>query len=160
MQGYDLSQLSILLVEKEINMRRLYRSVLRALGIRNVLVEGNVDQAYESVKNMKPDIMITDWTPDFDGLALTKRLRHERSAIKVIPIVIMSAYSEVTRIEMARDTGANQFLVKPFTAAGLYERIRATIEDEVRFVSVKKYKGPCRRRRVIELKGEDRRASA
>ena len=160
MKSYDLSRLRVLLVEQDYFMRMLYRSLLRALGIGNVDVEGGTDQAFDLCRSMKPDIVISDWGPNFDGLGLTKRIRGEGNAVKFMPVIIMSAYTEVERIECARDAGSNRFLAKPFSATTLYERIGATIEDEAPFVATGTYIGPSRRRRRGPFAGNDRRAQA
>ena len=159
MKYYDLSRLRILLLEEEYNMRMLYRSILKALGIQTVYVEGNVDQGFKTITSVNPDIVITDWTPRFDGLELITRLRNSTGKTQLLPIMVISAYSELSRIVTARDCGANQFLVKPLSAAGLYDRIGAAIEDEQQFVLSETYNGPCRRRRTVEYEGDDRRAS-
>ena len=159
MRNYDISRLRILLVEEEHYMRNLYRSVLKALGIDTIYTEGNIDRGFEVCRSESPDIVITDWKPNFDGLNLTMRIRNEESKINLTPVIVISAYSEFDRIAAARDNGANQFLVKPFNAARLYERIGATIEDEQQFILDDAYRGPCRRRRTLEFEGDDRRAS-
>jgi DNA-binding response OmpR family regulator len=160
MRNYDISRLRILLVEEAYHMRMLYRSLLKAFGIDTLFMEGNIDRGFEVCQSMNPDILITDWTPNFDGLNLTTRIRNEEGKINLTPVIVISAYSEFDRIAAARDNGANQFLVKPFNAVRLYERIRATIEDEQQFILDDAYRGPCRRRRTIEFDGDDRRANA
>jgi DNA-binding response OmpR family regulator len=159
MRHYDISRLRILLVEEEHYMRNLYRSVLKALGIDTIYTEGNLDRGFEVCMSTHPDIVITDWKPTFDGLNLTTRIRNEEGKINLTPVIVISAYSEFDRIAAARDNGANQFLVKPFNAAKLYERIGATIEDEQQFILDDAYRGPCRRRRTTDFEGDDRRAS-
>ncbi len=158
MECYDLSRLRIFLLEEEYNMRMLYRSILKALGIETVYVEGKIDQGFQTIVSVSPDIVITDWTPQLDGLELVERLRNNTGKTQPIPIIVISAYSELNRIVTARDRGANQFLVKPLSATGLYDRILATIEDEQQFVLDENYKGPCRRRRTVDYEGDERRA--
>ena len=57
----------------------------------------------------------------------------------------------------ARDAGVNEFVVKPFSAQGLFTRIQAVIEKPRPFVKVSGYFGPDRRRRRRPFEGEERR---
>jgi DNA-binding response OmpR family regulator len=64
-----------------------------------------------------------------------------------VPVILMTGYSQKKRVLMARDSGITEFLVKPFTAKALYQRIEILIEKPRLFVKSNAYFGPDRRRK-------------
>ena len=95
-----------------------------------------------------------------DGLEFTRKVRLSRESPNVFtPIIMVSGHSERGRIIAARDTGVNEFVVKPISAQSLFDRIQAVIERPRPFVRVKRYFGPDRRRKTVEHGGEERRVA-
>ena len=93
-----------------------------------------------------------------DGLELTKLIRGNESNNRYAPIIMITAFSEIARVTLARDAGVNEILVKPIAATTLFTRIRAVIERPRLFVEAESYFGPDRRRRQDpNYKSEDRR---
>lgn len=73
---------------------------------------------------------------------------------------MLSAHSEIERVVTARDSGVNEFLIKPFTASGLFSRIQSVLERPRYFIQTDAYWGPDRRRHDIgSPTGQDRRNS-
>ena len=75
MKSYDLSNVSVLVVEKHSHMRTILRQVLRQFGIANVFDAATPPVGFQRYKDSYPDIVILDWAPDFDGLALVTKIR-------------------------------------------------------------------------------------
>ena len=148
MAAYNLSALAILIADKNLNMRRLLRGILRELNIR-LVTEADTPEAALALLTVKPfDIAFIEWAPDFDGTAAIHKLRRDPKALsRYIPMIVNSAYSEVQNVIAARDNGATQFLVKPFTAKMIYSHLQAAVETQLSFIQTKIFVGPDRRRK-------------
>ncbi len=150
--AYDFSKLNILLVEDNQYMRGLLRELLRGLGVRaECLVDvSNGVAALETMKEFPADLIITDWKmAPMDGLTLTRKIRtDDDSPNPFIPIILCTGFTELEKVEQARDSGVTEVLAKPIDAKTLYERIRSIIENPRPFTKSDDYIGPDRRRRT------------
>ncbi len=147
-----LEKLSILLVEDLDPMKKLISSVLGTMGVGNIFTASDGEHGFNMFCNKNPDIVLTDWhmLPE-SGIDLAKKIRtHSRSPNKMVPIIMMTGYSAMPRVSEARDFGVTEFLVKPFSAADLSQRIVYTIQKPRDFVDASLYFGPDRRRRIID----------
>ena len=147
-KSYDLSNLAVLIADKNMQMRRLMRSVVREMNIRMVTEASATEETYGLLAGKPFDIAFIEWSPDFDGIAIVRQLRRDiKAASRYVPVVVMSAYTEMQHVIDARDAGSNEFLAKPFTARLIYSRIQALIENHRPFIKCKVYFGPDRRRK-------------
>ncbi len=158
---YDLSNVKILVVEDNRHMRQLLLAVLRALGIRSTREAGDGSEGLGQLSEFLPDLVICDWEmPGLDGPGFVKMVRQGAdSANPFVPIIMLTGHADASRVLIARDLGANEFLVKPMSPQALYTRIMRIIEEPRMFVNNGGYFGPCRRRRQIPWSGVDRRKS-
>jgi len=149
---YKLSTVSVLLVEDMQPMRVLLKSVLDIMGFKNVHIASNGEQAFEMFCEHKPDIVITDWMMDnMSGMELITLIRQDdRSPDPFVPVILMTGYSNQSRVELARDSGMTEFLAKPFKAKDLCARIVQIIEKPRQFIKNEHFFGPDRRRRKDE----------
>lgn len=158
MKSYDLSSVSVLIVEQHPQMRTLLRQIMRQFGVGNTFDANDPETGFERFIGTSPDIVFIDWTPEFDGLTLTKRIRAgEKSANPWTAIIICTAYTEKHHIIEARDAGTTEFLAKPVSAKSIYSRIVSVIDDPRPFVRGGTFNGPDRRRKEIPYPGEERR---
>ncbi len=158
MQGYVLTELRVLVVEKQLFMRRLLGDVMRQLGIRNVVKVANIREGVEVVSKHDFDLVLLDWAPDMDAVKFLSVVRSaEASRNPFIPVIVITAYSEHKRVCEARDAGMTEYLVKPISAQALYARIKATIERHRKFIKTGSFFGPDRRRRDDAPPGGERR---
>ena len=158
--GYDFSALKVLVVDDSFHMRELVRSFLEGFGIKDVIVSSDADEAYEIVVNTDPDLIITDWNmAPTTGLEFVQRLRKGNVPNRFVPIIMLTGYTEMKRVEEARDAGINSFLAKPISAASLYKRLVTSVQDKRQYVESKAgYFGPDRRSvRRGDFRGKDRR---
>ena len=146
--AYDLSDLSALLVDDSLHMRRILRMLLHGLGLRNVIEAEDGAAALELFSQTGPDLIITDWVmPVFDGLELTRSVRNQKTSINpYVPIIMVTGFAERSRVIQARDAGINEFLVKPISAKELYLRIESCVSEPRPFVKTQTFFGPDRRR--------------
>lgn len=146
--SYDFSRLSVLIVDDSTHMRRLLREILYGFQIRNVREFETVKAATASFYEFPYDLALIDWLMEpVDGLDLVKWIRtSSTSPDPYLPIIMVSAFSEVRRVEAARDAGVNEFLVKPLSPSSLYNKISALVDSPRPFVRCESYFGPDRRR--------------
>jgi DNA-binding response OmpR family regulator len=77
-----------------------------------------------------------------------------------VPVIMVTAHGEADRVIEARDAGMTEYLTKPISAKGLYQRIASIVESERPFVRVSDFFGPDRRRKKEAFGDSDRRATA
>ena len=132
MKTYDLSTLSLMVIDDNQNMISLLQVMLKAFGVRQLVMAQGGEEALEILKTHTPDMILTDWRMSpMNGEQFVKVLRAEKNyPTCFIPVIAISAYSELTRVQEARAAGVNQFLVKPISAESLYRRIMWTIEQQ------------------------------
>ncbi len=157
-----MSNLRVLLVDDNAAMRGIVRTVLSAFGINNVFEASTAPQAIESLRTEHVDLMILDWKMQpVDGITLVKKLRaDEDNRLQFIPIIMLTAYAEPSKIRMARDAGVTEFMCKPFSSEGLYKRIANIVNRPRSFVRTKSFFGPDRRRFKGDFDGQERREEA
>lgn len=156
--NYNLDRLSFLVIDDNAYMRRIIRSILHGLGIRNVFEAEDGASGFEAMGHYNPDIVILDMLmPIFDGIEFMKLIRNPENEHAFIPIIVVSAHLEKERINAARNAGANEFLAKPVSSDQMLNRILNIIENPRPFVNSTGYFGPCRRRVNINRKAGDRR---
>lgn len=150
-----------LVVEDNPFMKDLLRQILRTLGVQQIVEASDGAEGFELFKQLNPDIVLLDWQMEpVDGLELTKLIRGKDSNNRYVPVIMITGFSEIDRVTLARDAGVNEILVKPIAATTLFTRIRAVIERPRLFVEAENYFGPDRRRRQDpNFKKEDRRVA-
>ncbi|PZO83701.1 MAG: response regulator [Micavibrio aeruginosavorus] len=157
--AYDFSQVKLLVVDDVQPMLALTVNILKRFGFQDVDGAKNVEEASKLFLKHNHDLVLTDWFMEpYDGLELVERIRKADTADKFVPIILMTGYADRLRVEMARDSGVTEFLIKPFTVKDLYARIVQVIEKPRPYIQSEQFFGPDRRRRKIdEYKGDDRR---
>ena len=146
----NLSAINVLVADDSQQMRRLLMAMLNAIGIWNVRTAPDGREAFESIKQQRPDILITDADMGHvGGMELVKSVRrHQDSTDPYLPIIMVTGHTERSWVEDARDAGVNEFVAKPISANALYMRVSEVILNPRPFVQVQDYVGPDRRRRA------------
>ena len=144
----DLSALRFLIVDDNVHMRRIVRTLLHGFGVREIHEAEDGASGLEAIRNTSPDILILDWVmPTPDGLELVRTIRNPGSKLNpFVPIIMLSGHSERRRVLEARDAGVHEFLCKPVSAKALYERIARVVLQPRPFIQAKSFFGPDRRR--------------
>lgn len=144
--------LKVLIVEDNMHMRLLLRSILNSIGIKSILEASNGQSALALLQECKPELVLTDLAMQpMDGLELTRTVRNgEISPNPFVPIIMVTGHTEKFRVEAARDAGVTEFLAKPITAQNLFARICEIIERPRAFVCSPSYFGPDRRRHLSD----------
>jgi CheY-like chemotaxis protein len=157
--AYNFKQVSVLIVEDNQPMNEMVQALLQAFGIDHIYSAKNGEDGYKKYLEHKPDIIVADWMmKPVDGIMFTEKIRkHPNSPNPYTPIILMTGFSEKSRVLKARDSGVTEFLVKPFTARDLYKRIAQIIERPRQFVKTEEFFGPDRRRKEDEQYGGPKR---
>ena len=114
---------SVLLVEDDLATRREVAAFLRGHGYR-VDEAGDVAGAWDRWTAQRPDLVVLDLgLPDADGSVLIRRLRRDATT----PILVLSARDRETEKVAALESGADDYVTKPFGAAELLARVRAVL---------------------------------
>ncbi len=156
---YNLKALRVLVADDNKHICQLLADVLAAFGVGRSFCAADGNAAFAICKHERPDIAIVDRKmPRCDGLQFIRMVRNQSDSPNAfLPIIMMSGYTERARVLEARDTGATEFLAKPFTVGAVYARLLAVIEQPRTFVRTRGYFGPDRRRRDFGYDGEERR---
>lgn len=148
LQRMDLSALHFCIVDDNKYMRGILRTALTTTGVREIEEYPTGVDALEAMQDRVPDIVICDWhMRPLDGLDFVRHIRASRNPrLRLVPVIMVSAYSEFSRVVAARDAGVHEFLVKPITAKRLYQRIAFIIQKPRPFIQAPGFFGPDRRR--------------
>lgn len=152
MSGPLFEQLKAIIVDDNVHMRMLLRSLLNSAGIKDISEAGNGAAAITLMRERKCDLVLSDMAMSpMDGIDFTRDIRNsEQSPNPFVPIIMITGHTEKNRVEAARDAGVTEFLAKPITAQNLFARIAEIVERPRAFVRCEQYFGPDRRRRQIE----------
>jgi two-component system chemotaxis response regulator CheY len=144
----DFNKLRFLVIDDNVHMRRILRTLLHGFGARDVYEAEDGAAGLEAFTHYMPDIVLTDWTmPIFDGLELAQMIRQPgTTSSPFVPIIMLTGNSEKNHVTAARDAGITEFMVKPISAKALYQRILNVIINPRPFIKTKTYFGPDRRR--------------
>lgn len=115
--------MKILVVDDFSTMRRIIKNILREIGYNNVDEADDGSTALEKLKGAKFDFVVTDWNmPNMPGIELLKAIRQD-AGLKDTPVLMVTAEAAKENVVTAVAAGVNNYIVKPFTAAALKERI-------------------------------------
>jgi two-component system chemotaxis response regulator CheY len=116
-------EMSILIVDDFSTMRRILKNMLRELGFNNTSEADDGLTALPMLKSGKFDFLVTDWVmPGMDGLTLLKTIRSDETLCDM-PVLMVTAEAKREQIMVAADAGVDGYVVKPFTAATLQDKI-------------------------------------
>lgn len=121
-----VDQPTVLLVEDEPAQREVLSYNLEADGF-HVLVACNGEEALLIVEESSPDIIVLDWMmPNLSGIEVCRQLK-TRTQTRAIPIIMLSARSEEVDLVRGLETGADDYVIKPYSVVELLARVRAQL---------------------------------
>lgn len=120
--------MKILIVDDFSTMRRIIKNLLRDLGFDNTEEADDGTTALPMLQAERFDFLITDWNmPGMQGIDLLKAVRTD-TQLQSLPVLMVTAESKRDQIVEAAQAGVNGYVVKPFTAATLEEKISKIFE--------------------------------
>jgi two-component system chemotaxis response regulator CheY len=120
--------MKILVVDDFSTMRRIIRNLLKELGFNNTHEADDGQTALPMLQSGNFDFLVTDWNmPGMTGINLLKAVRADPKLTN-LPVLMVTAESKRDQIIEAAQAGVNGYVVKPFTAATLEEKINKIFE--------------------------------
>lgn len=121
-------KIKILVVDDFSTMRRIVKNILKQLGYENIEEAEDGVQAYNKLKSGNFGFVVADWNmPNMDGLELLKKVRSDPE-LKGLPFLMVTAEAEKDKVIEAIKAGVSNYIVKPFTAEVLKEKMDRIFE--------------------------------
>ncbi|MGJ3231282.1 MAG: response regulator [Oceanicaulis sp.] len=157
----DFSRVQALVIDDNVHMIQIVRSMLLGFGITRTYESRDAAEAFDIVRHESIDFVIVDYQmPILDGLEFTRLARTAKDTRNAfIPIILLTAHTERSRIIAARDAGVTEICAKPINAKQLWMKIAACVNNPRPFVRAGSYFGPDRRRREEEPPKQERRTA-
>jgi len=122
------NSLSFLVVDDYSTMRRIIKGLLQELGYQNVAEADDGKTALPMLRNGHYDVLITDWNmPGMPGLDLLRQVRADEK-LKKLPVLMVTAEAKREQIVEAAQAGVSGYVVKPFTAQTLREKLEKMLK--------------------------------
>ena len=151
LEKFNLSGATVLIVDSNANTRLILSQILMGFGVHSPSTATTVDGAMAAVKGLNFDlILVRAHLGDEDGYDLVEWLR--RSGISpncYTAVIVLSAHTPVSKVEKARDTGANFIVSAPYSPGILLERIVWISRQPRSYLQTGSYFGPDRRFHVL-----------
>jgi two-component system, chemotaxis family, chemotaxis protein CheY len=115
--------MTALVVDDFSTMRRIVKNILRDLEFKNVLEAEDGTTAVQILSSQKVDLVVSDWNmPKMSGIELLKHVRSNDN-LKELPFLMITAEAQKENIIEAVKAKVSNYIVKPFTAATLAEKL-------------------------------------
>ena len=122
----DMS-MPILIVDDYKTMLRIIRNLLKQLGFENVDDASDGSSALQKLREKEYGLVISDWNMEpMTGLQLLREVRSDKS-MQAVPFIMVTAESKKENVIAARQAGVNNYIVKPFNAATLKQKIASVL---------------------------------
>ena len=116
--------MKVLIVDDFSTMRRILRNILKQIGFTNITEADDGSTALKELKKEKYDLILSDWNmPEMPGIDLLNAIRAD-DELKGIPFVMITAEAQKDNIVGAVKAGVNSYVVKPFTADTINEKLK------------------------------------
>ncbi len=128
-----IGDLRLLIVDDDQPMLRLLRGMAQSYGITRIEEARSGEEALIMARNFRPNFLLVDWemTP-MDGFTFVHHMRHARNGDQArVPVIMMSAKLEPTRMQAARNIGVGYFIIKPIIPNNLLQRMQWLLNHPV-----------------------------
>ncbi|MBI5855887.1 MAG: chemotaxis response regulator CheY [Nitrospirae bacterium] len=115
--------MKIMVVDDMSTMRRIVKNILKQIGFSNVEEAENGKDAFEKIKRGGFGFVVSDWNmPVMTGIELLRAIRAD-AELKTLPVMLVTAEAQKENIIEAVQAGVSNYIVKPFTAEQIQEKI-------------------------------------
>lgn len=162
MSSPAMGRLNVLIVDDNKHMITIVKTLLRGFGIGRFLEANDAAEAFDLVRSEHIDFIIVDYLMDIlDGTDFVRLVRTgDDSPNPFIPIIMLTAYSERSKVIAARDAGVTEFCCKPVTATELFRKVQSIVNNPRPFIRTGSFFGPDRRRlKMDHYRGPERRVA-
>lgn len=119
----------VLIVDDYHNMTQAVTTLLQISGLENVDEAHSGPEALEKLKNEHFDVVISDWNMSpMPGRELLFSIRNDET-LKTLPVIIISAEKRTEIVKATKEAGASAYLIKPFKADTLVEKIQTVLKE-------------------------------
>ncbi|HTH18136.1 MAG TPA: response regulator [Magnetospirillum sp.] len=153
----DFGACRALILDPHLNSRRLLHDILADLHCGRVTGVGQADDAWEALEKGGYNVFFIDWSNNLDAIELLHMLRSPECVERYVPTVVLASYNGIEDVVRARDAGANEFILRPFSADVIARHLRGLSRAPRRFIESSDFFGPDRRRHRLDWKGLERR---
>ena len=120
--------IKILVVDDFATMRKVIRNLLKQIGYENIVEAEDGVSALKALKSQKIDLIVSDWNmPNMTGLELLKEVRADEE-LRPTPFLMVTAEALQDNVIAAVKAGVSNYIVKPFSAEVLNEKIQKILE--------------------------------
>lgn len=157
----ETARIAALIVDDNAHMRAIVATLLHALGVTEIKQATDGADARAMLGQWRPDLIVIDQNMQpVSGTEFARALRRTSENCYDTPIIMLTAHTERSIVEAARDSGIDEILAKPISAKALLQRLHAVTHERRSFVKSVDYVGPDRRRRSSQdYSGPRRRES-
>jgi len=121
--------IKVLIVDDFATMRKVVRNLLKQVGYEDIVEAEDGVMALKALKSQKVDVIVSDWNmPNMTGLELLKAVRADEELCKT-PFLMVTAEALQDNVVAAVKAGVSNYIVKPFTAEVLNEKIKKIMES-------------------------------
>ena len=125
----EIEDTKFLVVDDFSTMRRIVRNLLKELGFLNVQEAEDGVEALVKLRADEFDFVVSDWNmPNMTGIELLRAIRADEK-LKPLPVLMVTAEAKKENIIAAAQAGASGYVVKPFTAATLDEKLKKIFQN-------------------------------
>ena len=140
----QVEKLKVLVVDDELAMRKVARALLQSIGITDIHEASDGNSGLEKICISAPDIVILDWEmPSPNGPEFMRTVRSPGTfPLPDVPVIMLSGYSERSRVVEAVRLGVNEYLLKPVSSTALLARIVSILVRPRPMIQRGDYYGP------------------
>lgn len=121
--------MNVLIVDDFATMRRILKNILRQIGFANISEAEDGKSALKELKKTKYDLVLCDWNmPEMSGLEVLRTVRADEE-LKGLPFIMVTAEAQKDNILEAVKAGVSNYVVKPFTADTMSEKLKKVLGD-------------------------------
>lgn len=121
--------IKVLIVDDFATMRKVVRNLLKQVGYEDIVEAEDGVMALKTLKSQKVDVIVSDWNmPNMSGFELLKAVRADADLAKT-PFLMVTAEALQDNVVAAVKAGVSNYIVKPFTAEVLNEKIKKIMES-------------------------------
>jgi len=149
----------VLIIDSSRNSAKMLAEIVRSLGASEFYVEPDGEAAWDRLSLFDPNLIFCEYSESkTSGTGFVRRLRRSNSRSRKVPVVMMATGVTKTMLDEARDTGADEFMLKPYARRDVERRAAAVLLNARPWIEAVDYIGPDRRRfNSSEYKGARRR---
>jgi CheY-like chemotaxis protein len=150
------AQIQVLIIDDDAGVRKLVRTLLTMMGVRNVAEAMDGAAGLDAVRAAAPDVVILDWEmPRLQGPDFMRTVRSpDTFPHPAVPVIMLTAHGEYSKVKEAMAVGVNEFLLKPVSSKALLDRLISVLFNPRPMIRKPNYYGPLPRK-LSQVMGND-----